>query len=130
MTLFPTLKYRDAPAAQAFLVDAFGFELVADYRNEQDPSVVEHSELRWPGGGGVMLGTHRPDGEPKDLPAGVGSVYVVAEDIDALHARAVAAGAAITRALIDQDYGSREFGAKDPEGVNWSFGTYAGAAQS
>jgi uncharacterized glyoxalase superfamily protein PhnB len=28
------------------------------------------------------------------------------------------------RELTDQDYGSREFAARDPEGNLWSFGTY------
>ena len=35
-----------------------------------------------------------------------------------------AAGATIERELTDQDYGSREFTARDPEGNLWSFGTY------
>ena len=30
----------------------------------------------------------------------------------------------ITREPHDTDSGSREFGAKDPEGNSWSFGTY------
>jgi uncharacterized glyoxalase superfamily protein PhnB len=29
--------------------------------------------------------------------------------------------------MRDEDYGSRGFTARDPEGVTWSFGTYAGA---
>ncbi len=39
----------------------------------------------------------------------------------------VAAGATIVRGLRDEDYGSRGFTCRDPEGVFWSFGTYAGA---
>lgn len=30
----------------------------------------------------------------------------------------------LERELTDQDYGSREFTARDPEGNLWSFGTY------
>ena len=33
-------------------------------------------------------------------------------------------GASIERELTDQDYGSREYTARDPEGNLWSFGTY------
>jgi uncharacterized glyoxalase superfamily protein PhnB len=51
---------------------------------------------------------------------------VVTSDPDAVHARAVAAGAEITAALHETDYGSRDFAARDPEGNRWSFGTYAG----
>jgi uncharacterized glyoxalase superfamily protein PhnB len=28
--------------------------------------------------------------------------------------------------VVAQDYGSREFTARDPEGNHWSFGTYRG----
>lgn len=55
-----------------------------------------------------------------------GLEYVVVEDPDAHHnhKRAQAAGAEIVRELTDQDYGSREYSARDPEGNLWSFGTY------
>ena len=54
------------------------------------------------------------------------AAYVVTGDPDALHARAVAAGANITAGLHETDYGSRDFAAADPEGNHWSFGTYRG----
>jgi uncharacterized glyoxalase superfamily protein PhnB len=41
--------------------------------------------------------------------------------------RGRATGATIVRELREEDYGSRGFTARDPEGVYWSFGTYAGA---
>jgi uncharacterized glyoxalase superfamily protein PhnB len=58
-----------------------------------------------------------------------GGAYVVTADADAdaLHARAVAAGAEIVEGPIDREYGSRDFIARDPEGNLWSFGTDAGA---
>jgi len=124
VAVWPTLRYRDADAAISFLVAAFGFEESAVYRSD-DGTVVDHAELRWPGGGGVMLGTFHSDSAGP--PPGVGSIYVVVDDPDALYERAKSNGATITRELVDQDYGSREFGARDPEGVSWSFGTYAGA---
>jgi uncharacterized glyoxalase superfamily protein PhnB len=124
--VWPTLLYRDANAAIAFLVEAFGFEEAAVYRSD-DGTVVDHAELRWPDGGGVMLGTHRTESSIAALPPGVGAIYVVVTDPDALYARAKARGATITREMRDEDYGSRGFTARDPEGVIWSFGTYAGA---
>ena len=45
-------------------------------------------------------------------------------DPDAHHARAKAAGAVITQPLKDEDYGSRGYSARDPEGNEWCFGTY------
>ena len=127
--VWPTLTYRDARGGIAFLVEAFGFVEVATYVREDDPGVVEHGELRWPLGGGVMLGSAGKDDGPygSRLP-GNDAVYVVCTDPDALLARATAAGATVVRGIADADYGSRGFTVRDPEGTLWSFGTYAGAA--
>jgi uncharacterized glyoxalase superfamily protein PhnB len=126
--VWPTLSYRDAHAAIAFLVEAFGFEERAVYARDDDSTVVEHAELRWPLGGGIMFGSAGKDDSPfgRRQP-GNDSVYVVCDDPDALFARATAAGAEVVRGLADEDYGSRGFTVRDPEGNLWSFGTYTGA---
>jgi uncharacterized glyoxalase superfamily protein PhnB len=130
-TIWPTLRYADARAAIRFLVDAFGFEEVVSYpgdaRDGDGTQTVAHAELRWPGGGGIMLGSSsRTDSAIDELPPGVGSVYIVTPTPDELYERAQAAGARITREMREEDYGSRGFTARDPEGVYWSFGTYGG----
>jgi uncharacterized glyoxalase superfamily protein PhnB len=89
--------------------------------------VIEHAELGWPRGGGVMLGTAgKDDSEFGRRAPGNDSVYVVCDDPDALFARAQSAGAEVVRPLRDEDYGSRGFTVRDPEGTLWSFGTYRG----
>jgi uncharacterized glyoxalase superfamily protein PhnB len=126
--VWPTLRGRDARALIKFLVDAFGFTETVVY-GEGDR--VDHAELAWPPGGGVMLGSVRDgDGDGSDtasLPPGGFSAYVVTDEPDALFARATAAGAEVTMELTDTDYGSRDFAVRDPEGNRWSFGTYRGA---
>jgi uncharacterized glyoxalase superfamily protein PhnB len=125
--VWPTLTFTDARAAIAFLRDAFGFEEVAVYAREDDPSIVEHAEMRWPLGGGIMFGTAGKDEGPfGQRTPGNDSVYVVCDDPDALFDRASAAGATVVRGLRDEDYGSRGFSVRDPEGNLWSFGTYRG----
>lgn len=124
--LWPALRYRDAPAALRFLVEAFGFVEVVSYAGADDGTIA-HAELAWPEGGGLMLGSVLPTSAIADVPPGTGSVYVVTSDPDGLFARATAAGAGVVREVTDQDYGSREFTVRDPEGVHWSFGSYAGA---
>jgi uncharacterized glyoxalase superfamily protein PhnB len=126
-TVWPALRARDARGLIRFLVDAFGFEEVVTYGDQPDGSgdVVVHAELGWPLGGGVMLGSARDDG-PWALTPGTAGCYVVTDDADALHGRAVAAGAEVVQPLHDTDYGSRDFTARDPEGNLWSFGTYRG----
>ena len=88
---------------------------------------MAHAELRWPLGGGVMLGSNeRPEGGLTSVATGNGWIYVVTDEPDALHGRALAAGATEIRGLEDEDYGSRGFTVTDPEGNYWSFGTYRG----
>jgi uncharacterized glyoxalase superfamily protein PhnB len=128
-TVWPCLTYRDARAAITFLRDAFGFEEVATHARQSDPSIIEHAEMRWPLGGGVMFGSHEKDDSPFGRRSpGNDSVYVVCDDPDALFERATAAGAEVVRGLKDEDYGSRGFTVRDPEGNLWSFGTYGGAS--
>ena len=51
--LIPSLRYKDAPAAIAWLEQAFGFERHAVY--EGPDGTVAHAELRF-GNGMVMVG--------------------------------------------------------------------------
>ncbi|MBC2907880.1 DUF4440 domain-containing protein [Streptomyces cupreus] len=126
-TLWPCLTYRDARGAIAFLTDVFGFQETAVHTREDAPSIVEHAELRWPLGGGVMLGTAAKDESAWGRRSpGNDAVYVVCDEPDTLFDRAVAAGAEIVRGLVDEDYGSRGFTVRDTEGNLWSFGTYRG----
>jgi uncharacterized glyoxalase superfamily protein PhnB len=126
-TVWPALRYTDARAAIRFLVEVLGFEerLVVPGEGDRD---VAHAELRWPLGGGVMLGsTSHVEGVHQQMRPGVAWCYVVTDEPDALFARAAAAGAEVVQGLKDEDYGSRGFTVRDPEGNSWSFGTYRGA---
>jgi uncharacterized glyoxalase superfamily protein PhnB len=120
MSIYPTLRYNDAKAAIRFLVDAFG--LTEKSVMENPDGTVAHAELEWPGGGLIMIGQRRA--EPSPFDTGRTVTYLALDDPDAHHARAVKAGAEIIMDLVDQDYGSREYAAQDPEGNVWTFGTY------
>ena len=119
--LWHTMSFRDADAMIAWL-SAIGFVEHATYRSEQDPSVVEHAEWLWPGGGGVMFGSQRPDAAVTNV--GGSAAYLVTDEPDAAFDRAIAAGATVLRAMVDQDYGGRGGSVEDPEGNHWSFGSY------
>lgn len=125
-TIWPCLLYDDAPAAIRFLVEAFGFaeSLVVPGEGGRE---IAHAELRWPEGGGVMLGSTADDTVFSRLKPGSTSVYVVTDHPDALFERADAAGAEIVQGLHDEHYGSRGFTARDTEGGLWTFGAYRGA---
>ena len=127
-TAIPCLRYRDAPAAIAWLCRVFGFEqqlVVPD-----DAGGIAHAQLVL-GGGMVMLGSARDNGygqlvkQPDEVGgAQTQTSYLVVADADAVHARAVAAGARIALTLQDEDYGGRGFSCFDLEGHLWSVGTY------
>ena len=122
MTAYPALRYHDARAAIDWLEHAFGF--TAKEVHDGPEGTIVHAVLV-AGDGVVMLSTEPPGGDPRwGDRAGRAWVYVVIADPDALHDRAVAAGAEIVMGLTDTDYGSRDFSARDPEGNLWSFGTY------
>ena len=124
--VWPTTRCKDTRAVIDFLVSAFGFEEQFTVPGEGGTGII-HAQIRWPGGGGVMLGDAEGGGaDHLALPSGPMSVYVATDEPDAIHDRAVAAGATIVRGLRDEEYGSRGFSAADPEGNVWSFGTYAG----
>ena len=127
--VWPAFRAADARALISFLVEAFGFREAVVY-GEGDR--VDHAELSWPEGGGVMLGSAPAEGAADQggwaAAPGTAGIYVVTGDPDAVCTRARAAGARITREPRDTEYGSREFIALDPEGNHWSFGTYRGHA--
>jgi uncharacterized glyoxalase superfamily protein PhnB len=111
-TVYALARYQDCRSAIDFLTAAFGFRPHEVSGN--DEGVVHHAELLV-GNDLIMIGQGRPGGP---------GIYVAVEDADAHHDRAKAAGAEITMGLVDQPYGSREYGCKDPEGNTWWFGTY------
>jgi uncharacterized glyoxalase superfamily protein PhnB len=120
-SIYPVLEYDDAHAAMEFLERAFGFGCLQVHEGENGG--VAHAEVRF-GDEVVMLGSSG-EGDPV-FNQGIGRtiVYLVVDDPDGLHDRAKAAGAEIVLPPTDQDYGSRDFAARDPEGNIWSFGTY------
>jgi uncharacterized glyoxalase superfamily protein PhnB len=123
--IFPALRYRDAATALDWLKNTFGFEEHAVYRG--DDGTVHHAVLRL-GAGLIMFGQYHEagwlGGEAPNALASTVSVYAVVTDPDTHYAHAREAGATIVRELVDEDYGSREYSARDLEGNLWSFGTY------
>ncbi|MFJ7567809.1 VOC family protein [Herminiimonas sp. NPDC097707] len=127
--IIPCLRYRDAPAAIAWLCDTFGFEKQAVYANP-DGSIA-HAQLT-SGKGMIMIGSVSPESEWGKLirqPDEIGGVetqssYLIVDDADVVYARAKAAGAKIVIEIKFEDYGGRGFSCLDLEGRLWNIGTY------
>ena len=127
-SIYPALRYRDCPAAIAWLQSALGFEENVIYPN--DDGTIAHAQLQF-GGNLIMLGSFPggPSGtvRPELGDVFAGGIYIALDtpaEVDAAFERAKAAGAEIVREITDTDYGSHEFSVSDPEGRRWSFGTY------
>jgi uncharacterized glyoxalase superfamily protein PhnB len=120
-TVIPILVYEDIEAAHDFLVGSFGFSSAGLHRDE-DGAVV-HGEVR---AGDSPIWLHRVTAEhamasPKGMAASNGGLSVIVPDVDAHFAHAKASGARIDSEATDQDYGVREYGARDPEDHRWWF---------
>jgi len=119
------LSYREAPLGLDWL-RAVGFEVIA--RQDAEDGRVVHSEVRY---GDVVVMVASAD-EDYDVPTlkGVsvgGGLYLwlpSVEEVDDWHARAVAAGAEVILAPEDTEWGTRRARVLDPEGHEWSVGTY------
>ena len=79
--VWPILSFRDAHKSAAFLRDAFGFEETSVHG---DGTTVQHAELSWPEGGGIMLGSARTD----PVPHAYADAYAESRSDAERHARA------------------------------------------
>jgi PhnB protein len=122
--IWAAVFYADALAGIRFLIDVLGFEEQLVVTGPDERTVV-HSELRWPEGGVVQVGTPDP-ANPFSLAPGAQSLYVVTADPQAVWERCQAAGIEVLRApeSPDHDPGGMGFAVRDHEGNVWSFGTY------
>jgi uncharacterized glyoxalase superfamily protein PhnB len=119
-TVIPILVYDDIEAAHDFLVASFGFASGGLYR-DGDGAVV-HGEVR---AGDAPIWLHRVTPEHEmaspNGSASHGGLEVIVPDVDAHYAHAKSSGARVDGEPTDQEYGLREYGARDPEGHRWWF---------
>jgi uncharacterized glyoxalase superfamily protein PhnB len=121
-SIYPRLAYQDEAAALEFLTRAFGLRERRELRREDPGGMLAWLEL---GDGVVMIGragpTHHELYSPRETGRSTGMVNVTVQDIDAHHARAVAAGVRVVMPLEDMHFGNRRYEALDLEGQRWSF---------
>jgi len=120
----PYLIVKGGPQAIAFYEKAFGAQLL--FRMMEPDGRVGHAELEI-GDSRVMLADEHPDigaRSPQSIGGSPVTIHLYVEDVDATVARAVAAGARITRPVADQFYGDRNGGLVDPFGHVWFVATH------
>ena len=121
-TIVPQVPYHDIAAALAFLERAFGFREIATARVTAPDGRIGHAMLEF-GDGRIGIGGQGGHGAQSPKSGGVESQYisVYVDDVDAHHARALAAGARIAMGLRNQFWGDRTYEALDLEGHRWRF---------
>ncbi|CAN5657083.1 hypothetical protein BH20ACT2_BH20ACT2_06650 [soil metagenome] len=122
-TLTPYLVMRRAAEAIDFYKEAFG--AIEIYRLAQPDGRVGHAELAI-GDARFYLADEFPEMDilgPESLGGSPVKLQLVVDDVDAVFARAVAAGARVLRPVEDQFYGDRNGQIVDPFGHGWSLST-------
>lgn len=113
-------------AAQALDFYARAFAAVEITRMPMPDGRIGHAEIRI-GDATVMLADEFPEMNFRGPLARGGTtvtIHIYVEDVDALVARAVAAGATLEAPLVDEFYGDRVARLVDPYGHRWMFATH------
>jgi uncharacterized glyoxalase superfamily protein PhnB len=117
-TITPYLTVREAPQLLEFLGQAFGAQVLIKGTGSAGGL---HAEVKigdskvMVGGGGTYPGPWFPT-----------SIHLKVDDVDAVYARALQAGAASIYAPADSDYGERGAGIRDLSGNQWYLATPKG----
>ena len=120
----PYLCVAGAAAAIEFYGRAFG--AVETLRLAEPGGRIGHAELRI-GDAPIMLSDEYPEmgvRSPASLGGSPLTIHLYVADVDALFARATAAGATVAREVADQFYGDRTCTLLDPFGHRWMFATH------
>ncbi len=122
-TIIAYISVRNAAAALAFYVEAFG--AVELSRLVGDDGRVGHSEIEI-GSSRLMIADEYPEIDsvgPETRGGPTCSFTIEVPDVDASFARAVAAGATVVRPVADQFHGNRMGWVADPFGHRWTLST-------
>ncbi|MEM9566462.1 MAG: VOC family protein [Actinomycetota bacterium] len=114
-TLVPYLTFADGNASLAFLTGVLGFEIVTEQRD--DDGGVVHAELTR--GDAVIMGGDG-DAERGTAPG----LYLAVDDVPARYEAAIAAGATVGYPPEQTEWGTWRARFVDPDGHEWSVGTY------
>ena len=123
-SITPYLIIKGAADAIDYYKNVFGATEIM--RMAQPDGRIGHAELKI-GNSHIMLADEFPEMEhrgPLSLGSSPVSILLYVEDVDAIVARAVSAGAKILKPVQDQFYGDRSGFIQDPFGHLWGVATH------
>jgi len=123
-TVTPYMTVRGAAKAIDFYKEAFG--AVEVLRMPMPDGSVAHAEIKI-GDSVIMMGEENPawgNKSPQALGGTPTGLMIYVPDCDAVFARALAAGATVSKPLTDQFYGDRSGTVIDPFGHQWTLATH------
>ena len=120
-TITPYMIAADGPALLEFAKKAFDAQEM--YRGIGSAGGL-HGEIKI-GDSRLMIGGGIPGKEFRATPSTI-ALHVYVKDVDAVYEQALAAGATSIHKPIDQEYGERSVGLKDPAGNYWYVATSKG----
>ena len=120
MSVIPYLYYEDVSQAMKFLAKAFGLRRYGVQMRDKRGK-VKHAAMKF-GSSLIMMGSPAAGyRNPKRLGQATQSLYINVKSVDKHCERARKAGAVIIAEPMDTDFGTRRYGATDPEGHEWYF---------
>ncbi len=122
-TATPYLIINDAASAIDFYTRAFGAK---ESMRFEHGGKIGHAEIRI-GDSAIMLADEFPEmgaRSPQSFGGSPVSIHLYVEDVDALVAQAVEAGAKLQRPVEDKFYGDRSGSVEDPFGHMWHIATH------
>lgn len=123
-SLTPMFTFKDCRPAIEFYQKAFGAEARSIMPCPGGKGIL-HAELTL-GNSLIMMGDENPrQPSPNETASGSSSLsfYLYVEDVDAVFARAVAAGATVDMPVEEMFWGDRVGGVRDPFGHTWMLAT-------
>ena len=120
----PYLIVKGGARAIDFYQRAFGAKEL--FRMAQPDGRIGHAEIQI-GDSRLMLADEHPEigaRSPQSIGGSPVTIHLYVPDVDATVARAVAAGAKVTRPVENQFYGDRNGGVTDPFGHLWYVATH------
>jgi PhnB protein len=116
-TVTPYMLVQSAEKLIDFLKKAF--DAMETERFSMPDGTIGHAEVRL-GDSVIMLA----EAKGEEYKPSVSGIHLYAEDCDAVYKRALEAGAASVTQPMDQLYGDRSAGVKDPFGNYWWIATH------